>query len=117
MVIRLEQNYRCTKKILDAANEVIEHNTQRKGKTLWTENDEGSPVAGIPGGGRKRRGHVHCRYHYGECGKEAKFSDHAILYRMNAQSNSIEKALLRASVPYRVISGAASSTSARKSRM
>ena len=44
MVIRLEQNYRCTKKILDAANEVIEHNTQRKGKTLWTENDEGAPV-------------------------------------------------------------------------
>ncbi|MEI3579579.1 MAG: UvrD-helicase domain-containing protein [Acutalibacteraceae bacterium] len=69
MVIRLEQNYRCTKKILDAANEVIGHNTQRKGKTLWTENDEGSAGAGIPGGGRKRRGHVHRQHHHGKCGK------------------------------------------------
>ena len=106
MVIRLEQNYRCTKKILDAANEVIAHNAQREGQ---------DPVD------RKRRRRPRCGvYRASDEGGEAlfvantilenvaagaRFSDHAVLYRMNAQSNAIEKALLRAGVPYRVISG------------
>ena len=105
MVIRLEQNYRCTKKILDAANEVIEHNTQRKGKTLWTENDEGSPVRVFRAADENGEAMFIANTIMENVAKGAKFSDHAILYRMNAQSNSIEKALLRASVPYRVISG------------
>ena len=104
-VIRLEQNYRCTQNILDAANEVIANNTQRKGKTLWTKNGQGEPIV------------VHrCRDEMGEARyiaemilenvkNGAKFSDHAILYRMNAQSNAIENALIRSGISYKVVGG------------
>ncbi|MBS4784482.1 MAG: UvrD-helicase domain-containing protein [Clostridiales bacterium] len=105
LVIRLEQNYRCTKKILDAANGVIEHNTQRKGKTLWTENDEGQPVKIYRASDEGGEALFIANTIMENVAEGARFSDHAILYRMNAQSNSIEKALLRAGVPYRVISG------------
>ncbi len=105
MVIRLEQNYRCTQRILDAANAVIENNTQRKGKTLWTENDEGQPVKVYRANDEGGEALFIANTIMENAADGAKFSDHAILYRMNAQSNSIEKALLRAGVPYRVISG------------
>ena len=105
MVIRLEQNYRCTKKILDAANEVIAHNAQRKGKTLWTENDDGAPVRVYRASDEGGEALFVANTILENVAAGARFSDHAVLYRMNAQSNAIEKALLRAGVPYRVISG------------
>ena len=104
-VIRLEQNYRCTQTILDAANEVIANNTQRKGKTLWTKNGQGNPIVLH----RSRDEMGEARY-IAETIMEnvkngAKFSDHAILYRMNAQSNMIENALIRSGISYKVVGG------------
>ena len=104
--IRLEQNYRSTEQILDAANKVIRHNTGRKGKELWTslgsgedvrvcrlydENEEASAVASDILADYSRGMH---------------WQDHAILYRMNAQSSQFEFAFKRNGIPYRVIGGA-----------
>ena len=105
MVIRLEQNYRCTGAILNAANHVIEHNTQRKGKTLWTENEQGAPIEVYRAMDELGEGTFIADTILDNVSGGAKFSDHAVLYRMNAQSNAVERALLRAGVPYRVISG------------
>ncbi|HIT32272.1 MAG TPA: UvrD-helicase domain-containing protein [Candidatus Enterenecus stercoripullorum] len=103
--IRLEQNYRSTKNILEAANAVIRNNQGRKGKQLWTagesgelvnlytamdENDEAQYVANV----------ILEDYRKGE-----PWNDHAILYRMNAQSNQLEVAFKRNGIPYRVIGG------------
>ena len=87
-VIRLEQNYRSTSNILNAANCVISHNTERKGKTLWTKNGEGAPV------------HV-----YQAEDDRGKLADHAILYRMNAQSAPIENYFTRAGIPHKIVGG------------
>ncbi len=104
-VIRLEQNYRSTSTILDAANEVIKNNTERKGKTLWTQNGTGEKIT------------IHTAYNEREealyiantildgVSNGRKYSDYAVLYRMNAQSNAIEHALARAGVPHRIIGG------------
>ncbi len=104
-VIRLEQNYRSTSNILNAANCVIKNNMGRKGKTLWTENgngeklmcyeadsefDEAAHVAAVIGQNVK---------------KGAKLRDHAILYRMNAQSGPIETYFARAGIPYKIVGG------------
>ena len=104
-VIRLEQNYRSTQTILDAANSVIAHNMGRKEKTLWTggakgekvywykavdENDESKFVADTIAADYKKTG---------------KYSGNAVLYRMNAQSNSVERTLVRCGIPYRVYGG------------
>ena len=103
--IRLEQNYRSTQNILDAANAVIKHNQGRKGKTLWTDNgggdvvtvkttfnesDEANYVAGDILMGVNRGRH---------------FRDTAVLYRMNAQSNALEYAMKRNGIPYKVVGG------------
>ena len=103
--IRLEQNYRSTSNILDAANCVIQHNTERKGKTLWTDNgegdkvqvytaeneqDEASHIADVIGQHLKEGGHL---------------ADHAILYRMNAQSAPIESYFTRAGIPHKIVGG------------
>ena len=104
-VVRLEQNYRSTQNILSAANKVIEHNTERKGKTLWTANGDGSKIT-------VRR----CVDEDAEAAFISdkvldgvsvgnKYSDFAVLYRMHAQSNSIEHAFVRAGIPYKVIGG------------
>ncbi|MCR5635893.1 MAG: UvrD-helicase domain-containing protein [Clostridiales bacterium] len=104
-VIRLEQNYRSTKTILNAANKVIENNTSRKGKTLWTENAEGDKITVYT----TTSEHEEARYITDEIieGKRQgrKFSDFAILYRMNAQSNVIEQSFARSGIPHRVIGG------------
>ena len=104
-VIKLEQNYRSTKNILNAANSVIRNNSARKDKTLWTENDDGDKIIrynaydeydesrfiintindGIEGGGS--------------------YKDYAVLYRMNSQSQNIERSFVRAGVPYKIIGG------------
>ncbi len=105
LVVRLEQNYRSTQNILSAANEVIAHNTERKGKNLWTQSGDGSKIT-------VRR----CIDEDGEASfiankvldgisKGEKYSDFAVLYRMHAQSNSLERAFLRAGVPYKIIGG------------
>lgn len=105
VTIRLEQNYRSTKNILSAANSLIENNLSRKGKTLWTQNSDGDLI------------HVHsanseldeAKYisdqilNSVENGRS--FNDFAILYRMNSQSNSLEKILMKSGVPYRIIGG------------
>ena len=104
-LIRLEQNYRSTQNILDAANAVIANNTGRKGKTLWTKSGSGEPV--------------HIRTVFNE-GDEASFvagdilmgvhrgrhfRDHAVLYRTNAQSNALEYAMKRNGIAYRIVGG------------
>ncbi len=104
-VVKLEQNYRSTSVILDAANAVISNNTGRKNKHLWTENakgdriyvrrfeDDGSEALFIAN-------HILENVRSG-----SRFADHAILYRMNAQSSPIEKAFVRMGIPYRIIGG------------
>ena len=104
-VIRLEQNYRCTQTILDAANAVIENNTQRKGKTLWTQNPKGTPVKVYRALNEQDEVRFIADTILDNVAKGQKFADHAILYRMNAQSNTIENALIRSGIAYRIIGG------------
>ena len=105
-VIRLEQNYRCTTKILDAANGVIANNTQRKGKTLWTKNADGENVTFFKGTDEQREAAFIADTIQKDVKEEGmKYADHAVLYRMNAQSNVIEQAFIRWGIPYRVIGG------------
>ncbi len=104
-VIRLEQNYRSTKNILAAANDVIVNNKQRKGKTLWTQNDEGEKVTLHTAYDERDEGMYIARTILDLVSKGASFGDIAVLYRMNAQSNSIEYALTRSAIPHRIIGG------------
>ena len=103
--IRLEQNYRSTQNILDAANAVIKNNCGRKGKTLWTENGSGDVVT------------VKTTFNEGDeanyvvndivmgANRGRNFRETAILYRMNAQSNALEYAMKRNGIPYKVVGG------------
>ncbi|MBY8914141.1 DNA helicase PcrA [Bacillus sp. YC2] len=105
-VILLEQNYRSTKRILNAANEVIKNNTNRKPKKLWTENDEGIKLSYYRGDnefgeGQFVAGKIHQLYSSGK----RKLSDIAILYRTNAQSRVIEETLLKAGLNYNIVGG------------
>ncbi len=103
-VIRLEQNYRSTQAILNAANAVIAHNIGRKGKRLWTANDSGDPITVYEAFDEgAEANYVAGRIISGSKGKN--FKDYAILYRTNAQSNAMEFALKRNGIPYRVIGG------------
>ena len=102
--IRLEQNYRSTQSILNAANAVISHNIGRKGKKLWTSNGRGDPITVYEASDERAEGtYVAGQILAGSRGKN--FKDFAILYRTNAQSNSLEYALKRNGIPYRVIGG------------
>ena len=103
-VIRLEQNYRSTQSILNAANAVISHNIGRKGKKLWTANGNGDPITIYEAMDEGAEGNfVAGQIISGSKGKN--FKDYAILYRTNAQSNALEFALKRNGIPYRVIGG------------
>lgn len=104
-VIRLEQNYRSTQTILDAANHVIANNENRKGKRLWTDNGRGDRIEYHQSDSDRDEG-VYIADQVME-GRRAgrKFSDFAILYRMNSQSNLIEQSFVRAGIPYRIIGG------------
>lgn len=104
-VIRLEQNYRSTKTILEAANEVIRHNDERKDKTLWTDNEEGAPIT-----------YNHYETDLEEARATAKdilelsaaatgYSDIAILYRTNAQSRALEEQMILSGIPYKLVGG------------
>ncbi len=104
-VIRLEQNYRSTQNILDAANEVIKNNRGRKPKSLWTDKGEGDKITLFTALDERSEAKHIADSILDNVSRGAKFSDHAVLYRMNAQSNSLENVLARSSVPYRVIGG------------
>ena len=104
-VIRLEQNYRSTGNILDAANNVIKNNTERKGKTLWTENGKGDKIVLHTAASEREEAMFIAKTILDGVADGRKFSDYAILYRMNAQSNTIEQALSRSGIPHRLIGG------------
>ncbi len=103
--IRLEQNYRSTSNILDAANRVIKNNAGRKGKTLWTQNGDGAKVHHYTAASEQDEA-SHIADIIGEHLRDgAHLRDHAVLYRMNAQSNPIETYFARAGIPYRIVGG------------
>lgn len=104
-VIRLEQNYRSTQRILDAANAVISHNKERKGKNLWTSNGEGEQIIVYRSTDDFKEAAFVADTVLDNVGAGAKFSDHAVLYRNNAQSNNIERYFVKSSIPYRIIGG------------
>lgn len=104
-VIRLEQNYRSTGNILNVANAVIKNNTGRKGKNLWTENGDGGKVTLYTASDEKSEASYIADRILENVKNGAKFSDHAVLYRMNAQSNALENVFARSGISYRVIGG------------
>ena len=103
--IRLEQNYRSTQNILDAANAVIKNNAGRKGKTLWTDNGTGETVTVKTNFNESDE----ANYVVGDIlmgvNRGRNFRDTAVLYRMNAQSNALEYAMKRNGIPYKVVGG------------
>ena len=104
-VIRLEQNYRSTQNILDAANAVIANNNLRKGKTLWTQNPKGDNITVHTCDSERDEAAFVTRTIMDGVADGRKYSDFAILYRTNAQSNALEQALSRSGVPHRIIGG------------
>ena len=104
-VIRLEQNYRSTKNILNAANAVISNNEERKGKTLWTENPEGDKIQIHTSSNEQDEAGFVATTILEQVAKGRKYSDFAVLYRMNSQSNILEKVFVKSGIPYRIIGG------------
>ncbi|MBQ1991653.1 MAG: UvrD-helicase domain-containing protein [Clostridia bacterium] len=104
-VIRLEQNYRSTKTILNAANSVIAHNEERKGKTLWTDNPEGDKIVVHTARDERDEAKYISENILEQVANGRKFSDFAVLYRTNAQSNIIEQNMARSGIPHRLIGG------------
>ncbi len=105
VVVRLEQNYRSTQTILDAANRVISHNTLRKGKELWTNNDKGEQVLVYRASSAEDESAFVASTIEENVRTGRKYADHAILYRMNAQSAQLEQHFIKAAIPYRIIGG------------
>jgi DNA helicase-2/ATP-dependent DNA helicase PcrA len=105
-VVRLEQNYRSTKRILEAANAVIQNNLDRKGKNLWTQADQGDPLrVGDCGDDRTEARHIVAAITE-TCGTEGlSLSEAAVLYRTNAQSRALEEELQRGGIPYVIVGG------------
>lgn len=101
-VIKLEQNYRSTGAILDAAHRVIRHNRERTDKKLWTDIGEGKPIE-IRGVYDEAEEAYTVAQEIMQSGRP--FRDHAVLYRMNAQSYAFERALIQARIPYQIIGG------------
>ena len=103
--IRLEQNYRSSSHILDAANAVIRNNTGRKGKELWTDRGSGDPLELYVADNENDEAQYVASKIMTAFGQGANWRDNAVLYRMNAQSNSLEYAFKRNGIPYRIIGG------------
>ena len=103
-LIRLEQNYRSTQSILDAANGVISHNRGRKGKKLWTSNGAGDPLVHFVAASESDEANFVANTILDGCPGKG-FGDYAVLYRTNAQSNAMENAFKRSGIPYRIIGG------------
>ncbi|MBP3435692.1 MAG: UvrD-helicase domain-containing protein [Clostridia bacterium] len=104
-VIRLEQNYRSTQNILDAANAVIAKNQNRKAKTLWTENGKGKLLQLHTLENEDEEGRFIARTVLDKVADGSKYRDMAVLYRANAQSNAIERSLIKSGIPYRILGG------------
>ncbi|MCI8307992.1 MAG: UvrD-helicase domain-containing protein, partial [Lachnospiraceae bacterium] len=104
-VIKLEQNYRSTKNILNAANEVICNNTNRKEKKLWSKNNEGAPLTLVRYGSdmEEAAGIVKTILQGVDSGEN--YRDYAILYRTNAQSRILEECLIHSDIPYKIVGG------------
>lgn len=105
-IIKLEQNYRCTKNILNAANSVIKNNEVKYDKKLWTENEEGN----LPKTYQAEDEYDEARYLVEQINHLKReeyyhYSDIAVLYRMNTQSRAIEEILVREDIPYKIIGG------------
>lgn len=105
-VIKLEQNYRSTQRILDAAHAVINNNRQRLGKKLWTDSGEGAPVKIVQINGERAEAEAIIRRIRTSIDTGLRrWSDFAVLYRTNAQSRSIEEAFVQYGIPYRIVGG------------
>ena len=104
-IIRLEQNYRSTENILSAANSVISNNRGRKGKTLWTDYGDGNPVSVYAARDERDEAKYVADKIFANVDGGDKFSDNAVLYRMNAQSANFENVFARSGIPYKVIGG------------
>lgn len=105
-VVKLEQNYRSTKAILDAAQQVITKNTQRSDKQLWTDAGDGLPVQVMPVSSEVHEAEaVVSRVKTAVDLRLRRYSEYAVLYRTNAQSRSIEDAFIRYGIPYRIVGG------------
>lgn len=104
-VIRLEQNYRSTQNILTAANSVIKNNKSRKDKTLWCDEDEGCKVYIYKASDESDEARFVSSAIMADRKAGGMFKDNAVLYRMNAQSNFIERAFVQNNIPYRVYGG------------
>lgn len=105
-VILLEQNYRSTKNILKAANQVIENNVNRKKKNLWTENETGEKIQYYRGDNERHEAQFIVKEINDHIQKQGKnYGDFAILYRTNAQSRVVEEMLLKSSIPYKMVGG------------
>ncbi|HSE60721.1 MAG TPA: UvrD-helicase domain-containing protein [Candidatus Saccharimonadales bacterium] len=106
LVVKLEENYRSTKSILDAAHNVITKNTQRSDKTLWTKAGQGSPVQILYVGSEAHEGEtIVSRIKNAVQMRARRYKDFAVLYRTNAQSRAMEESLIRYGVPYRIVGG------------
>ncbi|AUX12466.1 DNA helicase PcrA [Latilactobacillus sakei] len=104
--VMLEQNYRSTKTILEAANGVINRNTFRKPKELWTQNEEGQPITYYRGQSERDESLFVITKIQEEMQKNhRKYGDFAVLYRTNAQSRTIEEAFVKANMPYKMVGG------------
>ncbi len=105
-VIKLEQNYRSTKKILEAAHAVITQNQQRSDKKLWTDANDGSPVQVVPVGSERAEGEAIVRRIRTSVDMRIRnYKDFAVLYRTNAQSRSVEETFIHYGIPYRIVGG------------
>ncbi len=104
-IIRLEQNYRSTQIILNAANSVIGNNYRRKDKKLWTSNGKGSKICLCTSSNEHEEAKYIADKILESVSKGGKYSDCAILYRMNSQSNVLEKILVKSGIPHRIIGG------------
>ena len=103
--IKLEQNYRSTQNILSTANHIIKNNIDRKDKTLWTDNESGEKIINYSALDERDESNfiantIQSGISEGKC-----YKDYAILYRMNSQSQNLERALVRSAIPYRIIGG------------
>ena len=102
-IILLEENYRSTKNILNAANSVIKHNKLRKDKNLWSNNEDGNKIKYIKTDDEKSEGEYIVKQIKELRQKNISYEEIAILYRTNAQSRTVEEAMLKANIPYRVV--------------
>lgn len=103
--ILLEQNYRSTANILNAANAVIKLNSSRKDKKLWTDQGEGEAILVYQADTEHDEGYFVTGQIRQQVNKGRKFADHAILYRTNAQSRVIEETLIKSDIPYQIVGG------------